>query len=250
MVIHGCVDGLSRAIVFLKAATVLEAFQTAVNTFHYPRRIRTDHGTENVAVARFMLQKYGVASNPAITGRSIHNQRIERMWKDVFAYVLQYFYNLLYFMESHDILDPNDEVHLFALQYVYIPRVNRTLDYFSVQWNNHPMSTEGNRSPLQTWTAGFYKFAESNYTVVKDVLDLEATNFVHNGIDDDGPRPQIETSNNIVVPRSTIQLSREETDALMSEVSPLREDNDNGANLYQRTVSFVNELFDNEMESS
>ena len=256
MVIHGCVDGFSRAIVSIKcsnnneAATVLELFKNGVKTFHYPLRIRTDYGTENVEVARFMLHKYGVAANPVLTGRSIHNQRIERMWRDVFVYVLQYFHNLFYFMESHNIVDPDDEVHLFALQYVYTPRVNRALDYFSLQWNNHPMSTEGNKSPLQTWTAGFYKFAESNYTVVRDVLDVEATNFDHYGIDDDGPRPQIETSNNVVVPRSTIRLREEENRELVNEISPLGEDNDNGVHLYQRTVAFVNEFFYSESESS
>ena len=256
MVIHGCVDGFSRVIVFLKcsnnneALTVLESFQSAVNTFHYPRRIRTDHGTENVEVARFMLHKYGITTNPVITGRSIHNQRIERMWKDVFAYVVQYFYNLFYFMESQDILDPDNELHLFALQYIYIPRVKRALDYFTLQWNNHPMSTQGNKSPLQSWTAGFYEFAESNYTVVRDVLDVDTINFDHYGIDDDGPRPQIETSNNVVVPRSTIQLSMEETRALTDEISPLSEDNDNGVHLYQRTVAFVNNFFDSDVESS
>jgi hypothetical protein len=197
-----------------------------------------------------MLHKYGVATNPVITGRSIHNQRIERMWKDVFTYVLQYFYNLFYYMESHELLDPVNELHLFALQYVYIPRINRALDSFLLQWNNHPMSSEGNRSPLQTWTAGFYEFAESNYTVVRDILDINTTNFEHYGIDDDGPRPLIETTNNVVVPRSAIQLSEEEIHQLTNEISPLGEDNDNGVHLYQRTVVFVNDLLENEVESS
>jgi hypothetical protein len=256
MVVHGCVDSYSRVIIFLKcsnnneAATVFQSFQNSVNTFHYPRRIRTDHGTENVEVARFMLHKYGITKNPIIRGRFIHNQRIERMWKDVFAYILQYFYNLFYFMESQDILDPDNELHLFALQYIYIPRVNRALDYFTDQWNNHPMSTERNRSPLQTWTAGFYKFAESNYSAVRDVLDASTTNFDDYGIDDDGPRPQIETNNNVIVPRSTIQLSVQETQAPVDEISLLGEDNDNGISLYQGAVALVGNFFESEPESS
>lgn len=140
-----------------------------------------------------MLCKYGVVGNRAITERSIHNQRIERMRKDVFAYVLQNFYNLFYFMKSQNILNANDEVQLFVLQYIYIARVNRALDYFSVQWNNHPMSTERNRSPPQIWTEGFYKFAKSNYTAMRDAFDVHSTDFDHYGIDDDGPRPQIES---------------------------------------------------------
>lgn len=54
-------------------------------------------------------------------------------------------------------------------------------------------------------------------------------------------------NNNVVVPRSTIQLSREEICKLMNEVLPLSEDNDNGVQFYQRTVAFVNVFFGNEM---
>ena len=61
MVVHGGVDGYSRAVVFLRCAnnneadTVLEQFFHGTTKFHFPCRIRTDHGTENVEVARYML---------------------------------------------------------------------------------------------------------------------------------------------------------------------------------------------------
>ena len=42
----------------------------------------------------------------------------------------------------------------------------------------------------------------------------------------------------------------EETRALTDEISPLSEDNDNGVHLYQRTVAFVNNFFDSDVESS
>ncbi|CAB3997619.1 hypothetical protein AC249_AIPGENE26499 [Paramuricea clavata] len=64
IIIHGGIDGFSRAVVFLKASTnnksctVLNLFQAATHVFHYLRRIRTDHGTENIAVAREMLYRY------------------------------------------------------------------------------------------------------------------------------------------------------------------------------------------------
>lgn len=41
-------------------------------------KIRTDHGTGNIEVERYMLEKHGVEGNPVITGKSVHNQRIER----------------------------------------------------------------------------------------------------------------------------------------------------------------------------
>ena len=94
---------------------------------------------------------------------------------------------------------------------------------------------------------GFYEFAESNYTVVRDILDPSTTNFDHYGKDDDGPRPQVET-NNVVVPRSTIQLSVEEIQPLMDEIPPLSEDNGHG--IYQRALAFVDNLIESEGESS
>lgn len=62
-----------------RAETVLNLFEHAVEKFGCPERVRSDHGTENIAVARWMLQKREHAANPIITGRSVHNQRIERL---------------------------------------------------------------------------------------------------------------------------------------------------------------------------
>ncbi len=69
---------------------MLELFQSATTVFHYPRRIRTDYGTENVDVVRGMLNRYGAESNPVLTGQSVHNQRIERLWRDVHNYIGMY----------------------------------------------------------------------------------------------------------------------------------------------------------------
>ena len=97
MVVRGGIDGYSRAVVFLRcannneAAAVLENLCMGTTKFHFPQHIRTDHGTENVEVAKYMLHRYDVATNPVITGRSIHNQQIERLWRDVFTYVLQHY---------------------------------------------------------------------------------------------------------------------------------------------------------------
>ena len=60
-VIHGCVDGFSRRIMFLKcstnnkAVTVLQLFQNAVQDFGLPSGVRGDQGTENIEAARYMF---------------------------------------------------------------------------------------------------------------------------------------------------------------------------------------------------
>jgi hypothetical protein len=133
-------------------------FQAGTPVFHYPRRIRTDHGTGNIAVAREMLHRYGPSANPVITGQSVHNQRIERLWCDMFSFVLSYYRNLFFYLESIHLLDPNYEINMYALHFTYLPRINMALDHFVSQWNNHPLSSEGNRTPLQKWTEGFYRY--------------------------------------------------------------------------------------------
>ena len=91
MVLHGAIDGYSRLVVFLhcsnknRAETVLQLFMKAVTEFGLPSRLRTDKGGENTAAALYMLQHplRGTGRGSVIAGSSTHNQRIERLWRDV-----------------------------------------------------------------------------------------------------------------------------------------------------------------------
>ena len=85
-VIHGCDDGYSRRIMFLKASTnnkahiMFNLFMGAVDKFGLPQRIWGDQKVENVDVAWFMLSKpaRGPNRDSFIAGKSCHNQRIKR----------------------------------------------------------------------------------------------------------------------------------------------------------------------------
>jgi hypothetical protein len=58
-----------------------------------------------------------------ITGRSVHNQRIEWLWRDVFDGCVSLFYYLFYGLEDEGLLDPNSESDLFAFPYTFLPRI-------------------------------------------------------------------------------------------------------------------------------
>ena len=60
---------------------MLEGFQKGVDEFGLPQHVRSDKGMENVDVCTYMLQIRGPGS--FITGKSVHNERIERLWRDM-----------------------------------------------------------------------------------------------------------------------------------------------------------------------
>ena len=182
IVIHGGIDGFSRLIVYLKvatnnrASTVLSAFQKAVQEYGLPSRVRMDKGGENILVSQYMVEQRGAGRNSAIMGRSVHNQRIERFWRDLFTGCISFFYHLFYFMEDINILNPDSHLDLFALHYVTISLLQGELDGFRSGWCQHSIRTEGNRTPLQLWTMGLCTMDESSSScmVARGLVEVSA----------------------------------------------------------------------------
>ena len=112
LVVHGGIDGFSRVVMYLKVATnnssetALSAFLQGVTLYGLHSRVRTDQGGENVLIAQYMVQK---------RGPSIHNQHIERLWRDLFTGCVSYVYNLFYHLEGEALLVSEDDADILAL---------------------------------------------------------------------------------------------------------------------------------------
>ena len=214
-----------------------ELFINAIQKYHLPSRIRSDQGKENMLVSQHMIEQRGADRNSMIVGSSIHNQRIEQLWRDMHHCVTKLFYRLFYFLEENNQLDPLNEQHLYALHYVFVPRINHALIEFTNAWNHHSIRSAHNKSPHQLFTAGMLLLQHSQH-IAMDFFNSVNEQY---GIDDDGPEPDLEASG-VEVPQLTYQISAHDLHQLQNTVNPLTVSENFGIDLYQNVVQFISQL--------
>lgn len=239
---HVCVDGYSRLIIYVhcannnRAETVFNQFLQGISEYGVPSRVRSDHGLENVGVARYMLENRGSNRGSMLTGSSVHNCRVERAHRDVYAGVLSFFAKIFGELEDDGLLDPLNEIQLYALHLIYIPRINKCLEEFKKQWMHHGLSTENGLSPIQLYTMGVLSNANSDHTAITSILQNDLPYY---GVDIDGPFPS-DTDYQISIPESAgIELSGEQQQFLNSQCNTQGDNGDNGKVEYIRCVDIL-----------
>lgn len=160
MVTHCAIDGFSRLVLYIKCSdnnrsrTVYDQFIEATRNYGLPSRIRCDQGLENILVAQHMLEHRGEARRSILVGSSVHNQRIERLWRDSHRCATSLFYKLFYYLEKNDLLEQINDFHLFSIHFFFLPRINRSLQQFRLAWNDHSIRTERGKTPNQLFAMG------------------------------------------------------------------------------------------------
>lgn len=128
----------------------MQLFIEACEEFCVPWRVRTDHGGENQLIWEGMLELATERNpTPVTVGSSVHNQRVERFNRDINTHIRERYGYIFYAYERRGLLDIENAIHLAALHFVYIPRINAVLSALKRCHNHHPIRTEHNLSPLQ-----------------------------------------------------------------------------------------------------
>lgn len=181
---------------------MLELFEDAVAAHGQPSRLRSDFGTEIVDVARFMLYVKGLNRGSMITWKSVYNQRIEGLRGEVKRVVVRHFQKG-YFQGDSQLLDPPDELQLFILHYIYLPRINRALSEKGRDRAQHPISTANNTFPHQLWHYGMTRLIHVDPESAAEAI---VNTWNEYGIDEEAPHPDIDTDHEVVIPNSRVQL--------------------------------------------
>jgi len=198
---------------------------------------------ENVLICEDMVARRGSNRSSFIAGPSTRNQRIERLWRDVFRCVTVTFYYTFYAMEQTGILNLDSELHLFVLHHVFLQRINFSLSEFKVLYNDHRLSTEHNWTPNQIWYNGMLN--PNNPLAFDEELHEEIDPEFY-GEDPCAPFPYSE-DNNVFVQSPRVEGQDNIAEFINSEIDVKRPSSEFGIDIYNQVMEILKETF-NDLE--
>ena len=188
-----------------------------------------------------MIEKRGEGRGSVLCGSSTQNQRIERLWRDLFRCVCSTFYYTFVAMEEESILDRDNDLHKFILHFVFLPRINVAIDSIVNAWNRHPMRTEHNWSPEQMWVNGMVDSTNRHLLAVADVRNEseQSEDLTWFGHDPQAPLPPDDGLSTVEVNDLEINLPEELIHILYQEVDPTRESMNFGVDIYHEVMGII-----------
>ena len=142
--IHGCIDGFSRKIRWLKVtrsnnnpAVISQFYLEAVEEFAgCPTKVRTDCGTENGLVASMQCY-FQDDENAHIYGTSPHNQQIEGWWSFFRRSRTHWWINFFRNLIEREVFVPGNELQQECLWFSFCGILQEDLDRVRNHWNSH-----------------------------------------------------------------------------------------------------------------
>ena len=146
--IHGAIDGYSRKILWLKVLAgnnnpkmIGTLYLNYVSQSKItPRLVRSDRGSENVAIAglqRYFLRSNDFANSSFRFGSSTANQRIESWWSIMRRSRLNWWINFFKDLRDQSHFDASIAYHVDALRFSFMGLLQSELDETRELWNNH-----------------------------------------------------------------------------------------------------------------
>ena len=143
--IHGCIDGLSRKLIWLELVTsnnnpyiIANLYLKAVRKLNLvPKKVRADHGTENVMVDSAQTFLSRSEDKPFVSGSSHTNQRIESWWSFFRKNRTSYIINLFRELINESLYDPGDPTQKAVAWFCFSDLIREELVLCMENWNSH-----------------------------------------------------------------------------------------------------------------
>ena len=152
----------------------------------------------------------------------------------MFYYSLPKFYCVFWYLEDIGLLDIINEVHIFVLRLVFLPRINADLDLFCSAWDNHPVRTVNNRTHNQLFIIG-----QLSYDLNDNVPEIVTDSY---GVDFEGPASSEISENQIDTVSVDDVLDETDLQQVLQEIDFVAPSDSFGIDTYIRTLELVDNI--------